>query len=136
MFSLSGNHKRNIYDGGIYEINLKTKKIKNKLYGNLTMPHSIKYINENFTILDSLKGDLVIGNNITATFSGFSRGLSFDGTYYYIGQSRNRNFSLINAKKNNVSIDNSILIYDRNNKISRSLFLPFGVSEIHEVLDI
>jgi hypothetical protein len=136
MFSLSGNHKRNIYDGGIYEINLKTKKIKNKLYGNLTMPHSIKYINENFTILDSLKGDLVISNNITATFSGFSRGLSFDGTYYYIGQSRNRNFSLINAKKNNVSIDNSILIYDRNNKISRSLFLPFGVSEIHEVLDI
>ena len=134
MFSLSGNHKRNIYDGGVYEISLKTKKVKNRLYGNLTMPHSIKFIEENFTILDSLKGDLVIGNNVTATFSGFSRGLSFDGTYYYIGQSRNRNFSLINSKKNTVSIDNSIVIYDKINKIYRILLLP--ISEIHEVLVI
>ena len=134
MFSLSGNHKRNIYDGGVYEISLKTKKVKNRLYGNLTMPHSIKFIEENFTILDSLKGDLVIGNNVTATFSGFSRGLSFDGTYYYIGQSRNRNFSLINSKKNAVSIDNSIVIYDKINKIYRILLLP--ISEIHEVLVI
>ena len=79
---------------------------------------------------------LINYNNIEATFFGFSSGLSFDGTYYYIGQSRNRNFSLINAKKNNVSIDNSNLIYYRKNKISRKLYLPFGVSEIHEVLDI
>ena len=134
MFSLSGNHKRNIYDGGIYKINLKNKKIKKKLFGNLTMPHSVKYINKNFTILDSLKGDLIIDNDIVATFSGFSRGLSFDGTYYYIGQSRNRNFSLINSQKNNISIDNSILIYDKKNQISRNLLLP--ISEIHEVLDI
>ena len=134
MFSLSGNHKRNIYDGGVYEINLESKKIKNKLYGNLTMPHSIKFLDDSITILDSLKGDLLIGSNPIATFSGFSRGLSFDGTYYYIGQSRNRNFSRINTNKNNVSIDNSILIYDIKNKISRNLYLPFSVSEIHEVM--
>ena len=67
-----------------------------------------------------------------ATFSGFSRGLSFDDKYYYIGQSRNRNFSLINENKDNISIDNSILIYDIKNKISRNLYLP--ISEIHEVL--
>lgn len=134
MFSLSGNHRRNFYDGGVFEIDLKTKKINNRLYGNLTMPHSIKFIEESFTILDSLKGDLIIGNNIIATFSGFSRGLSFDGTYYYIGQSRNRNYSLINSQKNNISIDNSILIYDKKNQISRNLLLP--ISEIHEVLDI
>ena len=134
MFSLSGHHKRNIYDGGVCEINLETKKIQNKLYGSLTMPHSIKYINENFVILDSLKGNLVVGNNIVATFSGFSRGLSFDGKYYYIGQSRNRNYSLINNKKSNVSIDNTILIYDEKKKISRNLLLPYNISEIHEVL--
>ena len=134
MFSLSGNHKRNIYDGGVYEINLESKKIKNKLYGNLTMPHSIKFLDDSITILDSLKGGLLIGSNPIATFSGFSRGLSSDGTYYYIGQSRNRNFSRINTNKNNVSIDNSILIYDIKNKISRNLYLPFSVSEIHEVM--
>ena len=44
MFSLSGNHRRNVYDGGVYEIDLNSKKIKNKTYGNLTMPHSIRYI--------------------------------------------------------------------------------------------
>lgn len=132
MFSLSGNHRRNIYDGGVYEIDLNSKKIKNKTYGNLTMPHSIKYINNKFVILDSLKGNLVIGRKYVATFSGFSRGLSFDDKYYYIGQSRNRNFSLINENKDNISIDNSILIYDIKNKISRNLYLP--ISEIHEVL--
>lgn len=91
-------------------------------------------IKKNFVILDSLKGNLVVGNNIVATFSGFSRGLSFDGKYYYIGQSRNRNYSLINNKKSNVSIDNTILIYDENKKISSNLPLPYNISEIHEVL--
>jgi len=132
MFSLSGNHRRNVYDGGVYEIDLNSKKIKNKTYGNLTMPHSIRYINNKFVILDSLKGNLVIGRKSVATFSGFTRGLSFDGRYYYIGQSRNRNFLLINESKSNTSIDNSILIYDIQNKIFRNLYLP--ISEIHEVL--
>ena len=100
------------------------------------MPHSIKYLDNSFVILDSLNGDLVIGNSSIASFSGFSRGLSSDEKFYYIGQSRNRNFSLINTNKNNVSIDNSIIIYDKKNKISRNLFLPFGVSEIHEVMVI
>lgn len=134
MFSLSGNHKRGIYDGGVLEIDILTKKIINKLYGNLTMPHSIKSFNGQITILDSLNGELIVGKKSLVTFSGFSRGLSFDGKYYYVGQSRNRNFSLIKKKKANVSIDNSILIYDSKNKISRNLQLP--ISEIHEVLKI
>ena len=44
--------------------------------------------------------------------------------------------SLINADKTHISIDNSILVYDFKNKISRSLQLPFSISEIHEVLVI
>ena len=134
MFSLSGNHKRNVYDGGVIEFNLKNKKVTNKLYGNLKMPHSIKYINDSFAVLDSLNGNLFLGNELFATFNGFSRGLSFDGVYYYIGQSRNRNFTLVDSKKNNISIDNTILIYDAKNRISRNLYLPFSIAEIHEVL--
>ena len=134
MFSLSGNYKRGFYDGGVCEIDILNKKITNKLYGNLTMPHSIKNFDGQITILDSLKGELLVGKEPLVAFSGFSRGLSFDGVYYYIGQSRNRNFSLINEKKNNISIDNSILVYDKYNKISRNLYLP--ISEIHEVLII
>ena len=136
MFSLSGNHKNNVYDGGVCEIDLKTKKIINPIYSNLIMPHSIKYLNDSFAVLDSLNGDLIIGSDRIANFPGFSRGLSFDGEFYFIGQSRNRNFSLVSQKKNNISIDNSIIIYDHKNKISRNIILPFQISEIHEVLVI
>lgn len=134
MFSLTGNFKRGLYDGGVFEIDILNKKNTNKLYGNLTMPHSIKNFDGQITLLDSLKGELLVGKESLVTFSGFSRGLSFDGNYYYVGQSRNRNFSLLREKKDNISIDNSILIYDINNKISRNLYLP--ISEIHEVLTI
>jgi hypothetical protein len=134
MFSLSGNHKRNVYDGGVCEIDLKTKKINNVIYTNLIMPHSIKYVNDSFAVLDSLNGDLIVGIEKIANFPGFSRGLSYDGKFYFIGQSRNRNFSLVSQKKNNISIDNSIIIYDYKNKISRNIILPFQISEIHEVL--
>ena len=134
MFSLSGNHKNNIYDGGVCEIDLKSKKIQSFIYSNLSMPHSIKYINDSFCILDSLNGDLIIGSDRVANFHGFSRGLSFDGELYFIGQSRNRNFSMINHIKQNISIDNSIIIFDRKNKIYRTIFLPYSISEIHEVL--
>ena len=136
MFSLSGNHKRNIYDGGVYKINIKNHKIVKKMYGDLLMPHSIKYINKSFVILDSLRGNFVVGEKKFASFPGFSRGLSFDGEYFYIGQSRNRNFSMINQNKDNISIDNSILIYDYVNKSSRNIYLPNSISEIHEVLAI
>lgn len=136
MFSLSGNHRHNIYDGGVYEINLSNKKITNQIYGNLKMPHSIKYFNDSFSILDSMRGELIIGKDCVATFSGFSRGMDYNNEYYYIGQSRNRNFSMISSTKDNVSIDNGIIIYDIKNKISRKIVLPFTVSEIHEVLVI
>ena len=98
------------------------------------MPHSIKYIDGTFMILDSLRGDLVVGSQKIASFPGFSRGLSKDKNFYYIGQSRNRNYSIINQNKNNISIDNSVLIYDPINKFSRNLYLPNSISEIHEVL--
>ncbi len=134
MFSLSGNNKNNIYDGGVYEIDLTNNKNIKTIYGNLFMPHSIKFIDGTFMILDSLRGDLVVGSQKIASFPGFSRGLSKDKNFYYIGQSRNRNYSIINQNKNNVSIDNSVLIYDPVNKFSRNLYLPNTISEIHEVL--
>jgi len=134
MFSLSGNSKNNIYDGGVYEIDLKNINNIKTIYGNLYMPHSIKFINGSFAILDSLKGDLIVGSQKIASFPGFSRGLSFDENFYYVGQSRNRNYSIINQNKNNISIDNSVLIYDPKNKFSRNLYLPNSISEIHEVL--
>ena len=54
---------------------------------NLTMPHNISLINDKFHILDSLNGNLLTNNfTVQGTFPGFSRGLDFNGKYYFIGQ--------------------------------------------------
>lgn len=133
MFSFSGNHQKNIYDGGIMEFDLETKKYIGCPINNLWMPHSVKKFNGNIHILDSLKGDLRNGDKeVLGTFPGFSRGLDFDGRYYFIGQSKNRNFSKNIGNSNNISLDNSVIVFDSQNKISKSLPLN-NISEIHSV---
>ena len=59
--------------------------------------------------------------------------IKYDGVYYYIGQSRNRNFSKNIGLSNNISIDAGIIIYDVITKVSRFLQLPARLSEIHTI---
>jgi hypothetical protein len=134
MFSVSGNWKNDIFDGGIIEIDTETRKITNILCNNLWMPHNITKINGGITLLESLPGKL-LANNLQeiVKFSGFTRGLDYDGLYYYIGQSRNRNFSKNIGLSNNISIDAGIIIYDVITKVSRFLQLPARLSEIHTI---
>ncbi|MDA7653336.1 TIGR03032 family protein, partial [bacterium] len=93
MFSVSGNWKNDVFDGGIVEIDVNERKINSTLTNKLWMPHNIKKINGGMTVLESLPGRL-LANNLQeiGKFSGFTRGLDYDGVFYYIGQSRNRNF--------------------------------------------
>jgi len=134
MFSISGNWKNDIFDGGIAEVDLNTKEISAIINNNLWMPHNIKKIDGGFTILDSLRGKL-LSNNMQeiVKFSGFTRGLDHDGIFYYIGQSRNRNFSKNLGVSNNISIDAGIIIFDEISKVSRFLQLPPRLSEIHSI---
>ena len=57
------------------------------------MPHNISKFNNDFYLLDSLRGNL-LGNNmsIQGTFNAFTRGLDYHENLFYIGQSKNRNF--------------------------------------------
>ena len=91
MFSISGNWKNDIFDGGIVEIDIETKNNKYSC-NNLWMPHNIKKIDGGITAR-VITGRL-LANNLQeiVKFSGFARGLDNDGVYY-IGQSRNRNSS-------------------------------------------
>tara|TARA_Y100001933_G_scaffold264903_1_gene333398 strand:- start:1660 stop:2874 length:1215 start_codon:yes stop_codon:yes gene_type:complete len=134
MFSISGNWKNDIFDGGIVEIDIETKEITNILCNNLWMPHNITKIDGGISLLESLPGRL-LANNLQeiVKFSGFARGLDNDGVYYYIGQSRNRNFSKNIGLSNNISIDAGIIIYDSITKVSRFLQLPARLSEIHTI---
>ena len=86
------------------------------------------------TVLDSLRGNLLSHNfQVIGTFPGFTRGLDFDGRFFYIGQSRNRNHSKYLGKSDNISIDSSIIIFDPITKVSKSIFLPTDIAEIHSL---
>lgn len=134
MFSLTGNWKLDRFDGGILEIDIKTKEIVGPVIQNLWMPHNITMINGGLTILESLPGNL-LGNNfqVLGNFPAFSRGIAHDGNLYYIGQSRNRNFSKNLGLSKNISIDAGIIIFDDLTKVSRFLQLPTRISEIHAI---
>ena len=137
MFSYSGNHKKNIYDGVVLEIDIDTGEKIGCIYSDLWMPHSIKYFDDSFYCLDSLKGNLLRGSKeILGTFPGFTRGLDLKENLFFIGQSKNRNFSKVISVSNNSSLDTSIIIFNPDYKVSRSIFLPPSISEIHEVLCI
>ena len=60
--------------------------------------------------------------------------IDFDGFYYFVGQSRNRNYSKNLGVSKNISIDAGIIIFDPVTKASRFLQLPPKISEIHSIL--
>ena len=94
MFSLTGNWKNDVFDGGILEYDLKTNKKIGPVASKLWMPHNIKYFDGSLHVLNSLPGELLSNNlQVLGKFPAFTRGLDYDGIFYYIGQSRNRNYS-------------------------------------------
>ena len=76
------------------------------------MPHNVKFYDDSMHVLNSLKGELLYDNfSVKGEFPAFTRGLDYDGQYYYVGQSRNRNFSKSIGLSNNISIDAGIIIF-------------------------
>lgn len=135
MFSLTGNFKRDVFDGVVLEIDLPTRQILGPVISNLWMPHNISFHHGCLTVLDSLRGGLLQNNaQEIGKFPGFTRGLDCDGVYYFVGQSRNRNYSKTIGTSLNISIDTAIIIFDEHTKVSRSIQLPPKLSEIHSIL--
>ncbi len=134
MFSLTGNWKRDIFDGGVLEFDLVSGERVGPVVTDLWMPHNIDFMDGSLVVCDSLRGELRKGNaQPVGRFPGFTRGLAGDGTFHYVGQSRNRNFSRYMGLSQNISIDTSIIVFDEETKVSRSLFLPASISEIHGI---
>jgi len=135
MFSATGNWKRDIYDGVVIEIDIESHEILGVVISGLWMPHNISFFNGSLVVLDSLRGELKKNNaQVVGKFPGFTRGIDFDGVLFFIGQSRNRNFSKYIGLSRNISIDTSVIIFDEDTKVSRSLQLPSKISEIHSIL--
>lgn len=136
MFSVTGNYKRNSFDGGVIEVNLISGEQRVLLSG-LTMPHNITCDEDGFKVLNSFSGTL-LGKNfeVLATLPGFVRGYDADSTYFYLGESKNRNFSQLNAGRRPLSIDSKITIVNKQYGFSRSVALPKSISEIHALISL
>jgi len=135
MFSQTGNWKLDVFDGAVLEFDIATKELIGPVVKDLWMPHNVKIIDGSLTLLDSLKGHLLTNNmQVSGDFSAFTRGLDYDGQYYYIGQSRNRNYSKNLGVSKNISIDAGIVVFDNLTKASRFLQLPPKLSEIHSIV--
>ena len=135
MFSKSGNWKNDVFDGCIMEFDIKDKDRNDTVVEDLWMPHNVCFIDGGLVVLDSLRGYLLKNNmRRSGHFHGFTRGLLYDGSLYYIGQSRNRNFSKYLGDSLNISIDTSIIIFDDKTKVSRTVHIDPEISEIHAIV--
>ena len=134
-FSISGYWKRGILDGGIlsYEIG-NFEKGFDVLSKDLWMPHSVEYINGNICYLDSMNGNLWVGNKkVEGKFPGFMRGLTYDERFYYIGQSETMYMSRLFKVKDNIMCNAGIYLFDIDNKVSRFYSFPFMMN-VHDLL--
>ena len=135
MFSETGNWRNDVFDGCILEFDLITGKKVGVLTKDLYMPHNVTFINDSIHVLDSLPGHLKFNNfKIQGTFSAFTRGLSYNNNLYFVGQSKNRNYSKVQGISNNISIDCGVIIFDPETKISRFIQLPMKIGEIHSIV--
>ena len=94
----------------------------------------IKYFNKSLFILNSLPGQLLGYNmQILGEFPAFTRGLAYDHQHFYIGQSKNRNYSKYLGVSKNISIDAGIILFDEKTKVSRFFQVDPRISEIHAI---
>lgn len=134
MFSLSGNWRSEIYDGGVVEFDTKTGTKISSFFGDLWMPHSIRRSSGKLQVLDSMRGTLVeLSHRISGQFSGFLRGLDFTDRYTVIGQSAHRYPEKLSNQVGHVPLDAGILLFDPETKYSRFVPTPF-TETIHSLL--
>ncbi len=135
MFSISGLWREGCYDGGVVKIDLSTKSIVAQPISGQWMPHSICFINGEITFIDSMRGDVYkTSNKKLVNISGFTRGIDYDGRYYYIGQSEHRYFDRLKGINDNIEVNCGIHVFDDSHKISRFYSLNDIITNIHSIM--
>jgi hypothetical protein len=120
LFSFTGNWLNEIYDGGVLEIDLATGKMIGPAVTGLWMPHSVCRIEGKLAYLNSMLGELYCGTyGKLGIFSGFVRGLDYDGKYFYIGTCEHRYPEKLQGLSFNISLDTGFFVFDGVTKMSR-----------------
>jgi len=134
-FSFSGNWRRGILDGGVVEFDVtEMGKPPKALVRDLWMPHSPEFLDASLCYVDSMRGNFYIGNQVIAGhFSGFIRGLAYDGRFYYVGQSQDMYLSRLYGVSNNVMSNAGFYLFDADAKVSR--FYSFmDLINVHDLI--
>ena len=136
-FSLSGNWKRGVLDGGISEYNIDDlHSPPTVLASDLWMPHSVEFLDGDLCYLDSMRGRLHTSNQTVAgEFPGFVRGLAFDGGFYYVGQSEDMYMSRLFGVSNNIMLNAGFYMFDIQTKASR-FYSMMNNMNVHDLLII
>lgn len=134
-FSKSGNWRYNIYDGGAAIWNENERKF-HEIISNLYMPHTPMVFDGKFHICDSSRGRLYVGTSeIKTEFSGFLRGLDYNGEYYILGLSETMYYSRLMGANKNIMLNAGIILYDSEKNISR-IYPLLDLANIHQVMYI
>ena len=134
-FSHSGTWKKGNHDGGVSEFRMDAICAGGQeLVTGLWKPHSPEVIDGNLCYLDSMRGRLHTDNQfIAGTFSGFVRGLTHDGRFYYIGQSEDMYMSRVFGSRDSIMLNAGFYMFDIDTKASR--FYPMlDNMNIHDLL--
>jgi len=134
MFSISGNWKLGVFDGGVVEIDRNSSQLTPVISG-LKMPHSVQIHGDTMYVLDSFTGS-VLGHDARpiGVLNGFVRGLAFDQQYVIVGESKNRNATKMDRGSHLASVDSRVTIIDPSIGVCRSIQIPSTISEIHSVV--
>ena len=103
------------------------------LVNNAWMPHTVRFFDSQICYLDSMNGYLYRSTkNIIGEFPPFARGLAYDGTYYYVGQSEVRNFAPLKGIKKLIAMTAGFYMFDDETKAAKFFNVP-GVRQIHDL---
>jgi hypothetical protein len=134
MFSCSGNWKIGMYDGAILQFDIDSRKCLGPVATDLWMPHTPIVINGVLHYCDSMRGIVTDTTwRVMTQFNGFVRGITYDGTYFYIGQSAHRYLDRREGTTNNISLDTGIFLVDAVNKVSKFYSIP-DLTDINSVV--
>lgn len=139
MFSLTGDYKRGIYDGGVLVVDLDSGAVVESHYGNLSHPHNICMHDNEFWILDSFHRKVYRGTRVISEgYTSFLRGIDFvSDSVILLGQSKNRNFQTVsNGYSSPVFLDTAIVVLDLEQNLAKTFPLPSSISEIHAISSI
>lgn len=113
MFSLNGVWRREIWnDGAIVELDPENFSVIRVLMHGLSQPHSIHFVGDQLYYCNSMEFEVRTGDRPFFRGNGYTRGLTSQGTTFFIGQSRVRRLTRYQERFLAISRDTGINIHD------------------------